>query len=134
RKIISYECMELPHIDYGKQHGDPDYKYVYACGVDSARPEGFYNQLVKINVETGQHMKWSQPGCYPGEPVFISSPTSSTQDDGVLLSVVLNPSENNSFLLVLDANDMTELARASVPHTIPFGYHGTFIQTQQQNA
>ena len=29
-----------------------------------------------------------------------------------------------SFLLVLDARDMSELARASVPHHIPFGFHG----------
>ncbi len=134
RKIISEECMELPHIDYHMCHGDPDYRYVYACGIDSGHPEGFYNQLVKVDVETGQHLKWSQIGCYPGEPVFISSPNASAQDHGVLLSVVLDPAENNSFLLVLDASDMTEIARARVPHTIPFGYHGTFIETQQQNA
>ena len=47
------------------------------------------------------------------------------EDDGVLLSVVLDASERTSYLLVLDARDLSELARAAVPHHIPFGFHGT---------
>jgi len=29
---------------------------------------------------------------------------------------------------VLDAADLTELARAEVPHHIPFGFHGQFAR------
>ena len=32
----------------------------------------------------------------------------------------------DSFLLVLDAADLSELARARAPHHIPFGFHGQF--------
>ena len=35
-------------------------------------------------------------------------------------------SAGNSFLLVLDARDLSELARAEAPHHIPFGFHGQF--------
>jgi carotenoid cleavage dioxygenase-like enzyme len=31
-------------------------------------------------------------------------------------------------LLVLDAASFTERARATVPHAIPFGFHGQFFQ------
>ena len=51
-------------------------------------------------------------------------PRGRGRDDGVLLSVVLDAGRRTSFLLVLDARDMTELGRAAVPHHIPFGFHG----------
>ena len=44
----------------------------------------------------------------------------------MLLSVVLDAAAERSFLLVLDARDLTELARAEAPHHIPFGFHGDF--------
>jgi len=39
---------------------------------------------------------------------------------------VLDAEQSRSFLLVLDAADLTELARAQAPHHIPFGFHGQF--------
>ena len=42
------------------------------------------------------------------------------------MSVVLDSARERSFLLVLDAGDMTELARAETPHHIPYGFHGAF--------
>ena len=45
----------------------------------------------------------------------------------MLLSIVLDPAANASFLLVLDAVELTEVARAWVPHGIPFGFHGSYV-------
>lgn len=53
----------------------------------------------------------------PGEPVFVPSPEHRGEDDGVCLSVVLDAARGTSFLLVLDAADFGELARAEVPPT-----------------
>ena len=50
------------------------------------------------------------------------------EDAGVLLSVVLNAETERSFLLVLDAATLEELARAEAPHAIPFGFHGQFAR------
>ena len=68
--------------------------------------------------------RWSQPGTSPGEPVYVPRPGAESEDDGVLLSVLLEPERGASSLLVLDAADLTELARARVPHHVPFGFHG----------
>jgi beta,beta-carotene 9',10'-dioxygenase len=46
----------------------------------------------------------------------------------VLLSVVFDGRTGTSFLLVLDAGTLAELARAEVPHHIPFGFHGQFAR------
>jgi beta,beta-carotene 9',10'-dioxygenase len=69
--------------------------------------------------------RWYEDGCYPGEPVFVARPGGDAEDDGILLSVVLDTGARASFLLVLDAATLTERARAAVPHHIPFGFHGT---------
>lgn len=128
RKIISEACIELPHFDYQNYHGNPDYRYVYGCGLHPSHPKGFYNQLVKIDVQTGEHASWHQADNYPGEAVFIPQPNRKSEDDGVLLSVVLDADQQHSFLLVLDAKTLQEKARAKLPHAVLFGYHGAFYK------
>jgi beta,beta-carotene 9',10'-dioxygenase len=59
--------------------------------------------------------------------VFVAAPGSQGEDEGVLLSVVFDASSGRSFLLVLDAADLGELARAEVPDHIPYGFHGQFV-------
>ena len=49
------------------------------------------------------------------------------EGDGVLLSVVLDARSGRSFLLVLDAMSLAEIARAECPHHIPFGFHGNYF-------
>ncbi|PIO32051.1 hypothetical protein AB205_0126560, partial [Aquarana catesbeiana] len=71
---------------------------------------------------------WKEDGFYPSEPIFVPSPDSVEEDDGVLLSAVLTPHQDKStFLLILNAKDFTEIARAEVPLQIPYGFHGIFV-------
>ena len=79
---------------------------------------------MKIDVTTGETLTWGEG--YPGEPVYVGRPGRTEEDDGVLLSVVLEPERSASSMVVLDAATLTELARARVPHHIPFGFHGQF--------
>ena len=58
----------------------------------------------------------------------MSRPGGSAEDDGVLLSVVLDGAHGTSFLLALDAATLDEVARADVPHHIPFSFHGQFYR------
>jgi carotenoid cleavage dioxygenase-like enzyme len=67
-------------------------------------------------------------GCYPGKPVFVARPNADREDDGVLLSGVPDAARGTSALLVLDAQTLEEVARAVVPHHIPFGSHGQFTR------
>jgi carotenoid cleavage dioxygenase-like enzyme len=69
-------------------------------------------------------LRWSQAGCFPGEPIFVPNPQGREEDDGVVLSLVLDFAHSRSFLLILNAKTMTELARAETPHAIPVGLHG----------
>jgi carotenoid cleavage dioxygenase-like enzyme len=73
-----------------------------------------------------------------GEPIFV--PRHDTQglrgeDDGVLLSVVLDVSRKTSYLLLLDARDMKEISKAELGNNIvvPMGFHGNFQDQHQPN-
>jgi carotenoid cleavage dioxygenase-like enzyme len=85
---------------------------------------GFINELAKVDVGRGERTSWHEPDQFPGEPVFVAAPGARAEDDGVLLSVVLDGKRGSSYLLVLDARDLSAVAKAAVPHHIPFGFHG----------
>jgi carotenoid cleavage dioxygenase-like enzyme len=122
--VRSDERLELPRVHEAAARGRP-YRFVYGVGEQG---EGtFTDQLVKIDATSGDARVWREAGTYPGEPVFVPRPDGTAEDDGVVLSVVLDPAANRSFLLVLDAASFEERARAPVPHAIPFGFHGQFL-------
>ena len=119
---LSEESLELPRIAYGRCNGRR-YRYAYGVGRGSG---AWLDQIVKVDVAERTARTWREEGCYPGEPVFVPEP-GGDEDAGVLLSVVLDGDSASSFLLVLDARDLGEVARAAVPHHIPFGFHGNYF-------
>jgi beta,beta-carotene 9',10'-dioxygenase len=107
------------------------YRYMYAAGTRSNPSDDFVNQLFKLDLETRSVQTWFQDGCYPGEPVFVSASRDGAEDAGVILCVVLDAAHGTSFLLVLDASAFSELARAELPHHVPFGLHGQFFDAAE---
>ena len=117
------ESIELPRINYSRCNERP-YRYAWGVGMGG----GWIDRIVKADVVERRSTVWSEEGCFPGEPVFVAAPDADDEDEGVLLSVVLDGRAGNSFLLALDARSLNELARAEVPHHIPFGFHGQFAR------
>jgi carotenoid cleavage dioxygenase-like enzyme len=127
---LSEACMELPRFDYQRYNMREEYRFVYASSLRPDHPTSFYNQLVKADISTGHSWTWFEPDCYPGEPVFVGRPDRRAEDEGVILSVVLDATHAESFLLVLDAQSFAERARARIPHPVLFGYHGEFFKVR----
>jgi torulene dioxygenase len=63
------------------------YKYFYGWEVVDTPGN---SAIVKFNLETKERTVWKQPGCVPGEPIFIPKPNGKAEDEGVILSVVLD--------------------------------------------
>lgn len=122
---VSDASLELPRINYARYNERP-YNYVWGAGIGES---GWFDQINKIEIDEGESLTWQAAGCFPGEPVFVARPDATAEDDGVLLSVVFDAANETSFLLILDAATMIELARADVPHHIPFGFHGQFAKS-----
>jgi carotenoid cleavage dioxygenase-like enzyme len=119
------EPLELAQINY-EHHNERPYRYAWGIGGG----DEWSDRIVKADVREREAIVWREPGMYPGEPVFVGRPEHQrAEDDGVVLSVVLDADRGTSFLLVLDAADLSEVARAAVPHHIPFSFHGRFARS-----
>ncbi|KAJ3216382.1 hypothetical protein HDU67_009517 [Dinochytrium kinnereticum] len=144
--------IELPRF-HPKTHRKP-YRFTYGISNTKTNPDlhipdeqkrkdTLFNALVKLDLITvpATHLMWHEDGCFPGEPVFIPSPGGCEEDEGILVSVVLRghrgrKSTPTSFLLILDARDLSEVARAEMPeaHVVPFGFHGSFYGVDMATA
>jgi carotenoid cleavage dioxygenase-like enzyme len=128
REMVSGQSFELPRINPARAPMR-DYDFVWANG--HSQQQNFVDQITKIDIRTGEARVWMEPGHFPGEPVFVERPDAETEDDGVLLSVVLDANMGRSFLLVLDAATLDEIGRANVPKHIPFSFHGQFFASEK---
>jgi carotenoid cleavage dioxygenase-like enzyme len=133
RETISSECVELPRYDQDRLNARP-YQFLYAMSMKQDAPAGMYNQLVKLNVQSGAARHWHAAGCWPGEGVFVRRLNAQAEDDGVVLSIVLDSTKRESFLLVLDAQSFTEIARATLPEPVLLGFHSEFFNESDEAA
>jgi beta,beta-carotene 9',10'-dioxygenase len=117
--------IELPRINY-RDHNTRPYRYLYAA--THRGPESdWYDGLLKLDLDGGETHEWWEEGCYPGEPLFVPGPPGGEEDAGVVLATVLDSRAGRSFLLVLDARELRELARAALPHHLPLNFHMDFF-------
>ena len=83
---LLYSGMDLPRFNYSEKNGKP-YKFVYGVGGED---EALFSLLVKLNVETKEFVTWKEPRGFVSEPVFVKVPDGKEEDDGVVLSCVIN--------------------------------------------
>lgn len=127
RKEFIIPCsIELPRI----QESLRQKRYTFVYGIsNSAESQLPYDAIVKINTVTQSVQVFRKDHCMPGEPIFVSRPDASVEDDGVLLTVMLDYLRHQSFLCIIDAATLKEIATAQAPSVIPMGFHGAFIHT-----
>ena len=127
---LSASRLELPRVNdawTGRQHC---FTYGIVLNSLAGRDELWAAEaLSKFDLcGQGRSQVWRRENQYPSEPVFVPAPGAQAEDDGVLLSAVLDGDSGGSYLLVLNATNLETLATAEVkgPH-IPFGFHGDFF-------
>lgn len=121
--ILRMSGGELPTIN-GAYSLRP-HRYVYS--VADRGLSTFFDGLAKMDTKTETTVYWeNEIGQTPSEAIFIANPEGKKEDDGVLLSVVLDGIKRSSYLLALDASTMKEIGRAEVSGAVGFGFHGAF--------
>ena len=98
-------------------------RFVY--GIETSKQSTF-PRLVKLNVETKEFVTWEESGGFTSEPVFVKAPDGKAEDDGIVLSCVINVIDQTTSLLVLDAKEFKELGRGVVQGITPPTTHGMF--------
>ncbi|KAG7269319.1 hypothetical protein CRUP_031839 [Coryphaenoides rupestris] len=89
---------EFPQINYERYAGK-NYTYAYGLGLNHFIPD----RICKLNVKTKETWVWQEPDSYPSEPLF-----------------------RPGYLLILNAKDLSEIARAEVECTMPVTFHGMY--------
>lgn len=119
--IPSPHVGELPTINPA-YHTRP-YRYVYSLAMSGRST--LMDTILKTNLVSRAVLQWNNlPGHTPGEAIFVQRPGGVKEDDGVLLSVVLDGFRRRSYLLCLDARTMCEVGRAEMDFAVGFGFHG----------
>ncbi|KAF9355143.1 hypothetical protein BGX26_006910 [Mortierella sp. AD094] len=126
--------FELPSIN--PSNYIVKYRYAYGINRSGMTKSLIYDRIIKVDlekVEKGDQENcasfWMENQCTPSEPVFVARPGATEEEDGVLLSIVLDGGRHTGFLLVLDARTLEELARAEMPEgrVAPHNFHGVYI-------
>ena len=106
----------------------------YTYGIADRGLSSLADGLVKWDSAAKIAKYWEAFANTPGEPIFVGNPEGQAEDDGVLLSVVLDGIKGSSFLLCLDAATMQEIGRAEVEGVIGFGFHGLHVRSGANGA
>jgi len=126
KQIGSAKGIEFPTIRYDELNGKP-YTFVYGVYFQG-KSSAYYDALIKLNVNTGVQTIWSVVGHYVGEPIFVGDPAGTSEDAGVVMTNVIDSTRNQTYLIVLDALTMSEVAKTGpTPFVIPHGYHGRYF-------
>ncbi|KAI6816212.1 hypothetical protein KC332_g7450 [Hortaea werneckii] len=120
KKTMAISAGDLPQ--FNQEFAFKPHRFVYSV-LDRGK-SSFQDGLAKTDTATGKMLVWETLRHTPGEPIFISKPGSTDEDEGVILSVVLDGDSGESYLLCLDARSFAEIGRAEIGMPVGFGFHG----------
>jgi len=125
RKIIP-DGLELPNIHPEREGIDYRFMWGISSPDDPNRP--LLDGLAKVDLRTGETTFRELFGQLPGEPVFIPGPNGSEEDAGWLLYVLFDAKTVTTDLVIADAATLETIASARLPHNIPLGFHGFWME------
>ncbi|KAG6687349.1 hypothetical protein I3842_11G066000 [Carya illinoinensis] len=97
-----------------------------------AEPWPKVSGFAKVDLLTGKLRKYIYGDKrYGGEPLFLPrSPSSEKEDDGYILAFVHDEKEWKSELQIVNAMNLKLEATIKLPSRVPYGFHGTFINSK----
>jgi carotenoid cleavage dioxygenase len=104
-----------------------EYRFGYCAQPD---PNSMHWPTVKHDLVTGKSEVFDHgAGRAAGEPVFVSRPDATAEDDGWLVTFVHDGNDDSAEFAVLDAQDFSRgyVARVKLPQRVPFGFHGNWV-------
>jgi carotenoid cleavage dioxygenase len=106
-----------------------EYRYGYCASPNVADAAAGWPTL-KHDMVTGERTVFDHgPGRAAGEPVFVSRPDATAEDDGWLVTYVHDQAEGTAEFAVIDAQDFGRgyVAQVPLPQRVPFGFHGNWV-------
>ncbi|KAK6440866.1 hypothetical protein LTR95_002908 [Oleoguttula sp. CCFEE 5521] len=123
KRTMAVISGDLPRIN--PHYALKPHRYVYTAL--SRGKSSFLDGIGKTDMQNGTTTIWEEARHTPGEPIFVARPGAVNEDDGVILVVVFDGDASKSYLLCLDAQNLTEVARATVDGPVGLGFHGLHL-------
>lgn len=136
-------ASELPTTAPGRL-GEPR-RVIYSVGAPPQRRAPYFTSIQRLDTETGELRSRDFGLDLVGEPLLVpdlnqdlnQGPNRHPNPDpkqeqggseGWLLSLVYRAGQQRTDLLVLRASDLETLATVRLPHTVPPGFHGCWVE------
>jgi all-trans-8'-apo-beta-carotenal 15,15'-oxygenase len=129
RQLLEGRCCEFPVVHPAKV--GRSYRYTYLAAAHAPTGNAPHQAVVKVDTHSSNRALWSAaPWGYVGEPIFVpreNAPDSSNaEDDGWVLVMAFDATRDRSDLVILNAHDLSQVARLHLKHHVPYGLHGSF--------
>ena len=110
-------------------------RYIWST---TTRPGWFlFNGYVRHDTQTGEERVYQLPdGVYASESPMVPRKGATSEEDGYLVTFLIDDNAGTSELAILDARDVTKgpICRARLPHKISSGVHTTWVEHAQLKA
>jgi len=127
------ESLLFDYPTFNPHYKKQSYQYFYAISTTS-NTSAWFDKLIKVDVSTDTIVKsWSSPNVYvtefdfvptANEKDFVNGVAPGAEDDGVLLSILYNVSNDSSMFAIFNASTIEPIGLYPMKHTVPFHAHG----------
>lgn len=127
RRLIDKRTVDFPYVNPSlitQKH-----RWIFIGAAHQNEGNAPLQAILKIDPETGEQQMWSAaPKGFVGEPVFVSRPNSTQEDDGWVLTLVYDAESDRTEVVILDATNLNAepVAKLHLKHHLPYGLHGSF--------
>ncbi|AEI36560.1 lignostilbene-alpha,beta-dioxygenase [Francisella salina] len=88
----------------------------------------FFNSIIKIDLYNNNVSEHDFGDDYVSEPIFIANPEPTNEDDGLIFVNVIDSSKKLSYIVYLNATDLSLIYKAYLPIQIPPALHGIYLK------
>lgn len=118
------------YCELGEVHPDltgQPYQFYWSLGGSPDSSNELLTGIMKVDVENQHTIFQDMYPCLPSEPIFVPRPEAQQEDDGWIVHLLFNPDELKTSLVVLDGATLAHIAELELPHNIPLGFHGLWL-------
>lgn len=127
QRCILEDFYERPSINTAYLGKPSQYAYL----LDEGRAQGIMGKgILKYDLINEKEVKYFDYGDYRGgEALFIAKDNAVNEDDGYLIDLL--SLEEKSYLVIIDASTMEELAKLHIPQRVPYGVHACWLNDEK---
>ncbi|MGX9892903.1 carotenoid oxygenase family protein [Francisella orientalis] len=124
RKMVTTLNVEFPRIN--EKFLVKNYRYVYLA---KRTTQGeFFNSIIKIDLSNNDIFEYCFGNNFVSEPIFIANPQAQTEDDGLIFVNVVDTDKKLSYIVYLNATDLSLVYKTYLPILIPPALHGVYLK------